>query len=1433
MPGQSNHYQVVPDTSNYEAPSGLWILSGASLVHDNNLGRRVLQTDASTNNSDIRTLEPIHKIRSAVLDSNSYSVEIWASPQTPSTGAACNSTLFSYGRSSEPGRCSSAVWTNSNFDITTNTTDGSIGWSNLHNGRTLRTCISSNAPSNTEPSQRALAGYHHYVFVYNATSMSMFIDGVLVETSNRMSGSASSIEDSMTNVSPWINNAYLTVTGRIGDSCSKWNGKIDSIAMWKRSLSPQEIGVLYQLPSNATKSSCYIPEEFAKPTLQYVLVHSPGCQHDSVPSTNASMRTVPDPVSGQCPERTCSVVWSVTGLVQYPGAVVAVPSSYISMPGANASNIAVNRMLVLPGEHEGALVLNNWNCTQFLCIQESATWKQSVVPVWVITDENKSQRTVATNGSEPVYSCTLYPRYHTHNTENETVSQWRIYATSYGRPTNGNGSIVYPLLIEDRNRNPLVFYDERREDIALESIRHVMRNALRNRMSVVLIETRNPHHSNNRSVVTHVPDETYLAVVYDVPNDENGGQISVKITIENATNTDLYPAGYFPVVGFTESFDGMDSYVWDNATGVLNISSAWGACCDEGFVIGPVRSCVTIEFLPQEIYGVSDNDVAWITSNDAYISESQLMDISIVSASAKPRKSTTLRICPVENPDLTQQATNATVHCTDGTCSSTCITYDRCGVCNGDGSSCPWNEEQQRPINVDIAPQSTCSIDSETGTNSTKYILRAQGIVIANRTTLEVIIACKDQELSHQLSQNWEIREEPWVRPAHYVQFFEQVVDASVLDQCILGTENALNRSSVMGSMNITSYWLAQNGDEASDFEELDGSVYFYAPCRFGVNRNAQGVTSVHYGIGDIGFQMRNTQNRWIGDDTLDGNSDLSERCLIRDPDHSLSNAREIAVKDMREEPKDLIMTLETCVERPPGTDVQLVDPRITYNRTRFNVVLYKSNNNTVPVTPRNAFSVELIGSTGCNANSPHAQYSCCQTWTFSTKTPSLASVCAAKDRGHNFKINYNEAYFDCLQGKISIDFTLQITEYENSVPVVHRLPRRGDLYMSVCKPPVFVMQANRYVSEQYSARMRTYLDSSLTTESRHFYDGERVHIGIDLMEVQENLLLCSLAQLEIINATFCEPLFPGTTPPDCSDRTLSRVELILDLSDPRHPFFGSDTWRTRIAPHPSDPSCKAKITISHIARILVSRETSAHSKIEITWRYGQFVGTISSHPGQRPRHRPHGRALLPENQMPDLWLSEAVVHKKKSYNKELMHSTNRRLLTTSVIKSLSADSHEYARTHPVVKMFHDAEEDEYRHRRSRGCRSRDGCVSRQVFIRCPPGFSFGIDPYSEFGRCRRIPLLAPFDRYGSLSWQERLRALVIVFSILFIAVLVLMVCSCSYCASTPEPKPQTRIQNIRTEATTSSVSRGVKQRKNTSTAKVPLPYRASYVDDE
>lgn len=91
--------------------------------------------------------------------------------------------------------------------------------------------VTYNAPSYAE--------YHHVVGVYNGTNLTLYVDGILRDT-DALTGPLQTAMGATTNKTR-IGGA--STTG--GGSQYSWNGSIDEVAIWNRSLSPAEVRQLY------------------------------------------------------------------------------------------------------------------------------------------------------------------------------------------------------------------------------------------------------------------------------------------------------------------------------------------------------------------------------------------------------------------------------------------------------------------------------------------------------------------------------------------------------------------------------------------------------------------------------------------------------------------------------------------------------------------------------------------------------------------------------------------------------------------------------------------------------------------------------------------------------------------------------------------------------------------------------------------------------------------------------------------------------------------------------------------------------------------------------------------------------------------------------------------------------------------------------------
>ena len=450
--------------------------------------------------------------------------------------------------------------------------------------------------------------------------------------------------------------------------------------------------------------------------------------------------------------------------------------------------------------------------------------------------------------------------------------------------------------------------------------------------------------------------------------------------------------------------------------------------------------------------------------------------------------------------------------------------------------------------------------------SAVKHIkLHASGVVKLPETDSRVIFKCNNPDakpIQDAIGDGWAIWTEIVSLSGNrtfQVKHFEQVVSVENLLKCLslqnfTTALNSTTEETLIGYLNITG------------FENVTNTMQYYVPCKFTLDNNGCGSTTVQYGVNMADMAVRTLQVMWIQREEDYNNTKIVELAHV---DNQIVN------------PSDSVNIIEVCTERPASGHVRLINSRINSTTSRFSP------------------EYQIVSLTGCIQNHPRNHDSCCQIVT-------LVSV-----GGSNFSV------FDSY---VALEMDIEYADpghYSDSDYVMHNSSRRHDInndpypmaliniYIYMNKPENRDITIS--INTGYNLGVELYSDSNHTVPSSQFVDGQRVYARLEIEGVND--YYCEMLNLDIQYARVCVSNNQATQEiSSCSDADAD-IYTILDRRGHME-YYGGNTWRTRLESVAQFPTHKCKLSMSWIARAIGSASRSVI--VEAEWLFDHQVGVSS-----------------------------------------------------------------------------------------------------------------------------------------------------------------------------------------------------------------------------
>jgi hypothetical protein len=1097
------------DRSAYKQQLDLTVMGQASIVTSGSSAPYLRLTGASGSRALLQNFSHTNKIREAVYSSGQLTIEVWL--EATSTSVSSPGVVLAHSRDAA---CTSSNMLN--FEIR------QVGSSYVP---VFKHSLASNA-CNTLPaivSAPVRSGKRQLVFTYDSNRVSMYTDGVLDSTATIVSsGSVADTYD-------WSSNLPISV-GATAEGASAWAGKVYSVAMWNKKLEQEQIAELFS-KAGAYRSTCRMIESFIS------------CVYRQGNSNNM-----------------CAVLWGYTSLSSRPETIAAgSASNKITTTGNSASSYAsvLPRISTfLPGTHLHAWRMENVACSLFTSNPNAANsiaWRVNG------TDTNDSTSSYHTGGSIQDNAADCAVGYAAScATQTDTDASYVSETVSVNM--NGVPGIT-PLYLAPAN-DPVRYYGYDPQVTSTTSgIEQQFASVLRRSIWITAMhyDTAVPVSGKRMSRA----GELYYRISYDIPSNGLGGRACMSLKAKRpsgfqyGTRASLRKSGYTnPFVVQDDPVDIWERWMWNSDTLEGSTQNMWGTTVADGMIIGPITDCITLRFSTcsgsQNYPDLSTARVKFVTYN------STLQTRVVIDSGVKAIDSGELTLCP----SCTLTASDPYGNSGNGG-AFPCATYDMCGVCNGDNTTCSWtgdgcdnpSDEGCLPANVDVLFNSTCSAYAYSDQGEPSIMLTAQGLFIPNLTTTYAALNCDkpgSDSIEAILNGSWVITETNTSMTDSsdrriMLRSFSQAVRLSVLQQCFTTLNGVIRGSTTVQS-------------------KSNGRLVHSSPCAFAVSVECNDVITSSYTSISACVEARTIYQMWFSDQTSPGTEQF--------PSQSLGPYT------------DMLNVIETSIPKVGGSETRLVNATISGTPSA-----------TMP-------GITLLAGSACSTTHTDAATHCVQTWSVATANGSAMP-----------------AFTGDAVMMFDIDLEQPDSPFGRPFPNDGRWYLAGQPYASSSSPKATVnihLQGARRPSalsninlDSYRLAVQFYRDQQLTVPSTRFFNAQRIHALVKVSNVRE----CDSVALTIKSVKVCVSRITGEIAADCDSQSVIS-ETVIDLHDPNNPYYGGARWAAAQAPVPGREQCGSMLALSWTSRILCRQRPSAPVTVQITWAYNHHSGTLVMPPG-------------------------------------------------------------------------------------------------------------------------------------------------------------------------------------------------------------------------
>lgn len=205
-------------------------------------------------------------------------------------------------------------------------------------------------------------------------------------------------------------------------------------------------------------------------------------------------------------------------------------------------------------------------------------------------------------------------------------------------------------------------------------------------------------------------NEMYYVFNLDVPNDGTGGESTLKIKYPGGnwgSNTPLVPGS------LDDPSVSNDLTSWDPLTKTLTVKLVWQPCCSDGFIVkAPKNGCLKITLGETSGIKINKFKVVGVINKPTYrrvVKTFSLSTNALCSGCSGCKHSNFWGIKP-------------------------CKFYDRCGICNGDGSKCK-TVLKCKGCSTNLVHKTTCDLKYKKGSDDITF--KVSGLFTKNYTDVK------------------------------------------------------------------------------------------------------------------------------------------------------------------------------------------------------------------------------------------------------------------------------------------------------------------------------------------------------------------------------------------------------------------------------------------------------------------------------------------------------------------------------------------------------------------------------------------------------------------------------------------------------------------------------------------------------------------------
>ncbi len=695
--------------------------------------------------------------------------------------------------------------------------------------------------------------------------------------------------------------------------------------------------------------------------------------------------------------------------------------------------------------------------------------------------------------------------------DNSALSMIQLIKKHHGKKGPKRKTHVFSPIELPADVTPQDFYsyDDPDRDSVNSGIEDQFRDELQDRIWMVPMK----HKQNN---------EVYMMIVGDVPKDGSGGQFSYKIRTDSHWPTQAKKDSYWPVTVHDDPNHAPDRINWDADTKTLNVTTKWFPCCTDGIVFGGIHGCFNLKFTSTPT-GVADKTIALVE----YRNNTRV----VVDTGLYPREGLKLRFCP--------SCLGNGKGCHGGF--KRCRSYDRCGTCNGDNSTCI--EEPKKCTDcgkLKIFQKTKCLVKAVKDSKKNEFLLKAEGSYLPGKTRVNVTVKCKHKKDSDEINGKWQMRDAPCPNDPHGKfrrKTFFQKISLACLYRCY-GSHNKKHshESLLKGIISIKSFRSCRTRCENDCPKKHHGKhrkkwigdcerkcrphakLIYSVPCKFNIHSKTCGIASIHFNIHHPTCDMKLLKQEW---------------CPSKHP-------------------KNLIVKFVTSIKKPHGKKLYLADPEVV------------SHHGTEPLR------VHFLPPKDPKCLRTSHKGKCTQMWSIRTSG------------GKRLK---------CFNGVVKLRFRL-VSKCRKGKTCKRSYVKMTLVFKKLCKPtkPIHIHHKGFGIGIK-----GPFCDKRLRQGTDHLIAFHRAYFKVFLKGLPKDK--CDEFKLAIKKARVCYPKDSDHYIDSCNDK-FARRRTIWDFTKGNH-FRGGD-WHTRVHGLPDRHNCTSDVLLSFKALLFDRWEQNSDAILQV-----------------------------------------------------------------------------------------------------------------------------------------------------------------------------------------------------------------------------------------